>query len=524
MLIDGRRLPAGEILDADLCVIGAGAAGITIARALAGSGVKICLVESGGFDYEDDVQAFYDGEVVGLPYAIDAETRLRFFGGSTNHWGGLCRRFDPFALAKREWVPHSGWPFGIEELERYYPKAAEWVEIGPLEPDPAVWAERLGRRPLPFGPDSALFNAPFQISPPTRFGERYRDDLLDAGNITLCLNGNLMELVAHGDGHLVERARFKTLNGVAFTVRAKHYVLACGGIENARLLLLSNSVERPGLGNRHDLVGRFFMEHGHFHLGWLLLGANEADPSLYVEQSETGGQMVTFHVSLSPAAQKREQVAYASIQLRPGLPSPGEHAVRKIWAEAAKGRWPDDLATHLKTVIDDIGPVSSWIGGKLAHELLGTARYGERLGIRSEAEQVPDPDNRVTLGVETDALGLPRVRLAWRLNDLDRRTLNRMRMVMATEVGRLGLGRVQIADDDGEPAFIQPGYHHIGTTRMADDASQGVVDRNGRVHGVENLFVAGSSVFPTSGDVTPTLTIVALALRLADHLRSRVFA
>jgi choline dehydrogenase-like flavoprotein len=525
MIIDGRELPDGEALETDLCIFGAGAAGITLALEFAGRPVRVLIVESGGLDYDDAVQDLYNGEVVGLPYAIDAETRLRYFGGSTNHWGGLSRPFDPLVLARRDWVPHSGWPFGLDELEPYYAKAAELIEIGEISLDAAAWSARFGLPMFALDAETGLHNASFQQSPPTRFGERYQDQLLAAGNITIQLNTNLVELVAAAAGQRLEAARLRTLDGKGFTVKARTYVLACGGIENARLLLVSTGVEPAGLGNRHDQVGRYFMEHGHFHLGEVVLADSAFDAALYTDhQPLDNGSAVVFHISLTPEVQAAEKLLYGSLQLRPSAATPGELALRRIVASLGKGELPANLGRDLGSVLGDIGPVAGWLTDKLGHDLFGTKRGGGRLALRSESEQAPDPANRVTLTDQKDALGLPRVRLEWQLNELDLLTLNRTRERLATEFGRLGIGRVQIADDDGVPRYIQPGYHHIGTTRMADDPKQGVVDRDGRVHGIGNLYIAGSSVFPTSGDVTPTLNIVAVTLRLAAHLKAKAFA
>lgn len=524
MLLDGRELPEGEALQTDLCIFGAGAAGITTALTLAGSSIRVLLIESGGFEFEDPVQDLYDGEVQGLPYAIDEETRLRFFGGSTNHWGGLSRPFDPISLERRDWVPHSGWPFGLEALQPYYARAAELIEIGKIEIDPAYW---LGRFPLPyfnFDEASGLHNAPFQESPPTRFGERYRDQLLAAPNLTICLNSNLIELVPGQAGQSVEQARIKTLTGRSFTVQAKTYLLACGGIENARLLLASNSVEPAGLGNRSDQVGRYFMEHGHFHLGELVLADPNFNAALYTDhQPVPPDTAMVFHISLTREAQAEAKVLGGSLQLRPTSATAGEMSLRTILSSLAQLKLPPNFGQQVSNVVQDIGPVTSWLTDKVGHELFGWARGGGKLALRSESEQAPDPENRVTLADAKDPLGMPRVRLNWRLNELDLRTLNHLRERMAQQLGRLGYGRLQIAEDDGQPRYIQPGYHHIGTTRMADDPGQGVVDRNGKVHGLSNLYVAGSSVFPTSADVTPTLNIVALTLRLAEHLKTSVF-
>ncbi|MCC2666023.1 MAG: oxidoreductase, partial [Geminicoccaceae bacterium] len=236
--------------------------------------------------------------------------------------------------------------------------------------------------------------------------------------------------------------------------------------------------------------------------------------------------MANLHLGLEPDVQAAEQLANVAIQLRPRMPSPGEKSLQRIWYSLKQGRYPDELARHLQRVLADLGPISDVVGHKLSQRLFGVDDYGALLALRSVGEQVPNPDSRITLGDTTDALGLPKVRIDWRLSELDRLTLRRAGELLAEGVGRLGLGRVQLdvsGEDGAEPTFIEWGYHHIGTTRMDDDPKRGVVDRNCRLHVAANLYVAGSSVFPTSGGGTPTITLVALALRLADHLKARIF-
>jgi choline dehydrogenase-like flavoprotein len=525
MLIDGRTLPPDHLLQTDLCIIGGGAAGIALASAFAGNrDVEICLVESGGFDFEADVQELYRGEAVGVPYE-PYDTRLRYFGGSTNHWGGYCRPLDDLDFEARSWIPYSGWPIRRADLAPYYERAGDLCQIGGLDTAPNHWAERLG---LPFLDleDGGLRNLVFQVSPPTRFGEAYRPALLHADNLTICLQSSVIGFHRPEGGSVVERVRVATLAGSRFEVRARCFVLACGGIENARLLLCSRRAA-GGLTDLSDLVGRFFMEHPHFHLGRIALAGPDHDLHAYLRANSTAdGLTVNLHLGIEPDVQAAEQLANVAIQLRPRMPSAGEKSLQRIWYSLKQRRYPDELARHLQRVLTDLGPISDVVRHKLAQRLFGADDYGALLALRSVGEQVPNPDSRITLGDRTDALGLPQVRVDWRLSELDRRTLRRAGELLAQGVGRLGLGRVQldVSDEDGaEPTFIEWGYHHIGTTRMDDDPERGVVDRNCRLHVAANLYVAGSSVFPTSGGGTPTLTLVALALRLADHLKAKIF-
>ena len=242
MLIDGRTLPPDHLLDCDLCIIGGGAAGITLASAFAGGrDVDVCLVESGGFDFAADVQELYRGEAVGAPYEA-YDTRLRYFGGSTNHWGGYCLPLDDLDFEIRPWVPYSGWPLGRADLAPYYEMASDLCQIGGLDTAPSAWAERLGLPVLDLD-GSGLRNLVFQVSPPTRFGEAYRASLLTADNLKICLYSNVIGFHRPAGGSVVERIRVATLAGGRFAVRARCFVLACGGIENARLLLCSRRAD-----------------------------------------------------------------------------------------------------------------------------------------------------------------------------------------------------------------------------------------------------------------------------------------
>jgi choline dehydrogenase-like flavoprotein len=519
MLIDGRAVPDGAALDTELCIIGAGPAGITLAHALIGHPLKVLLLESGGFEFDDAVQGLSEHDSVDLPYDL-AQMRLRYFGGCSNHWGGYCRPLEPATFARRPWIAHSGWPIDGAELGPHYDAAAALCQIGPLEPDAAAWAERLRLAALPLAPDGDLADMLFQLSRPIRFGEAYRRPLVQAANVTLCLNGTATALTAHPAGGHVEQAEIGTLGGGRFAIRARAFVLACGGIENARLLLASNDVEPAGLGNRNDLVGRFFTDHAHFHLGELALAA-PADPQLYLEPVATGpGRAVVLHLQLTAAAQARERLPEVAVKLRPGLPSAGERSLRSVATALRMGRMPPHLSDHLGNMIRDIGGVGGALARMAQHKLLShelLPRHPGVLALRSVGELVPDPANRVRLGRRRDRLGQPLARLDWQPTSFDRAAMRRLGMILAQELGRQGLGRVMLPE--AQP-FIDGGWHHMGTTRMSDHPGSGVVDRNLRVHGIDNLYIAGSSVFPTGGSGAPTLTIVALSVRLAEHLRA----
>ncbi len=505
--IDARSLPENSLLEADLAIIGGGPAGITLARSFIGSSVKVCLVESGGIQLDPQIQALYEGENAGIEYPL-AGNRLRFFGGSSNHWGGYCRPLDPIDFEQRDWVPHSGWPFGIEELAPYYPAASKLVEIAPLNfGDKAYW-DKASRQLTPDPVTGRVQVRYTHFSPPTRFGSRYGDELRRAENIQVLLNANVVNIASLEEGRKVTQLDIRTLTGLSHQVHARVYVLATGGLENPRMLLLSNQAIPAGLGNQHDLVGRFFMEHPHV-LGpaQVVVGDQQRLPHIYSRQIYADGR--SAHAAFSPTDSFLRQRRLLNAVIMVGDAGTYHTNTKTDWHNGVSHM--DMLKAAKRFLTGGLGPTDP-----AQPDLLGSW-----LGLGCACEQVPNPDSRVTLSETKDALGLRKIRLDWRLTEQERRSVFEHIRSLAMEFGALSIGRmlIDILDDGRWPERVGGGSHHMGTTRMHDDPRQGVVDRDCKVHGVGNLYIAGSSVFPTSGASNPTLTLVALTLRLADHLR-----
>ena len=539
MFIDFGELEDGTEIRADLCVIGAGPAGISIALALESSGLDVCLLESGDLAFDGATQALYQGSNVGLPYFDLTAPRLRYFGGTTGHWSGWSNQLVPGDFESRDWISHSGWPITGPDLAPHLPRAHELLELPPPTSDEALW-RRLGQRPVDFLPET-LVTSFWQFSPPTRFGQTYRDALGESATTSVYLNANAVNIQANESGTRVTRVDVAALSGGRGRVAARAYVLATGAIENARLLLCSDGVDPMGLGNANDLVGRFFMEHPHVLLGRVAT----QDPYRLLDlfgRVGVGGTDYKVGFALSPRLQARHGTlnAIGRVAHTEGERDAPGRVVRDLLAAIRGGGLGRAVGGRTWNVLREFDAhlyerYRRWIGAErwpIPSEL-------ESLTLWGTIEQAPDPDSRVALTNETDALGLRRVALDWRSSDLEAHTAKVLATTIAEEYGRLGLGRVRLAEWllDGGPfpglvdptgseppwgAVFQVGSHHIGTTRMADDPTAGVVDRDCRVHGLDDLYVSGSSVFPTGGYANPTLTIVQLALRLAEHLRGRL--
>lgn len=519
MIIDSRTLPPGEVISTELCIIGAGPAGITIAREFIGSGMSVCLLESGGLRPDAETQHLYAGEVVGAHYQPLEDTRLRFFGGTSNHWAGYCRPMDEVDFSARDYMPGTGWPIERGELDPFYERAQPICELGRYDYEPENWRE--GRRgPFPFD-ETKLKSGVIQVGPPTRFGEVYEAPIRAADNVRAFLYANVVDIRL--DGERVTEVDVACLDGKRFKVKARLFVLATGSVENARILLYSNSQRPAGIGNTYGVVGRYFSDHAViWESGQLVTDERHPEVLLYGSEQFMDGVKVIGFVAPSEEFQRRHGIPNCAMCLDPisyWLKSASVQSAKHIVRAIERGQMPDEFGTHIGRMFGDLHNIADLVDAAYRKFLKPPPKL---FTTRFWTEFPPDPDCRVTLTAEKDALGLPRVQLAWRLpRDLPR-TFKIMHELFATEIGRLGIGRCQIGLDGSVDAAIEHlegSFHQMGTTRMHSSPRQGVVNADCRVHDVHNLFIAGSSVFPAYGHINPTLTIVALALRLSDHLK-----
>lgn len=461
-------------LAADICIIGAGAAGITLARKLSGGPARVILCEAGGLEYSDESQSIYQGRTEGDEYYDLEVARLRYFGGTTNAWTGWCRPLDSYDFHAKNGNALTAWPITIDALNPYLDETRQLLQV------------TAGKDEGELG-SSGFKRVAFEFSPPVQFGEAYKAMLEQSETVQVLLNANLVG--ADHDGARITAVRVKDYDGNERLIRAHYVVLACGGIENSRLLLwLQQSGHLPPAANS-DLVGRYWMEHPHAPVGDLVITAPD--------KFKFNKIALDF---FAPTREFMERHNTLNCQLYVKSSEYGD--ARKVVAD-------------LLCTAPSLG---KWVMQQVGKDLACVAQ------IKAAWEQEPVAENRVELGAERDKFGIPRPILRWKRSSQDMRTIRETAIAFAKYCASADIGRAKLADWVFQPGNAFPkfdemgGHHHMGGTRMAESADTGVVDANCRMFGSNNLYIAGSSVFPSVGHANPTFSIVQLALRLADHL------
>jgi choline dehydrogenase-like flavoprotein len=531
-----------------VCIVGAGAAGITLALELADSGLGVLLLESGGLKAERDTQQLYEGAVADERlHSPPHRFRQRRFGGSTTVWGGRCVPFDPIDFEARDYIPYSGWPIGLEAIQPFYPRANQLCEAGAFEYRDTE-ALRGPLRPMIEGFRSDHFTADTleRFSCPTNFGARHADRLRAAHNVRVLLHANVTEVNLFPGGQAVESLTVRNLAGTRFTVWASRFVIAVGGLETPRLLLANRSVLPQGIGNEHDVVGRYYMSHIAGAVGRLEF--RQGGTGVWHGYDRTAdGIYVRRRLALTPETQRRLRIGNFIARLHhPRITDPSHRTAVLSALQLAKGmisyeygkRLHGEERARLRTWLRHVGNAAA-----APHEVLAFATHMLRdrflasrkfpsIIVRSSrghysldfhAEQEPNPASRITLTDERDALGMARMLVDWRYTPGDVRTVQGAVRLLADDMRSSGVGTFQCDPESIEREILHYGAyggHHLGTTRMGTDRKTSVVDANCRVHGIRNLYIAGGAVFPTSSQANPTLTIVALSLRLAAHLQA----
>lgn len=524
MFLDARQLADNTTLHTDICIIGAGAAGITLAREFARQKFRVCVLESGGLTMDRATQKLEKVVNVGRSYPKLQRLRPRFFGGATGLWGGHLVPLRQVNFEKTDWLPYSGWPFGLQTLVPYYERAASMLRLKAyrFEETAEETARALGLPLFPFDPKvvesvASRYLAHSWNKAPS-VGEVLYDEVKDAANVTFYLHANVTALNAAPDGRSLGDVQCKTLAGNRFTMQARQFVLATGGIENARMLLLSNHQFSKGIGNEHDLVGRFFMEHITYINGAIVPRKPQPVLRMYGEVVDIDGAYSRCHIAIPEDGVRAHRIPDFRSEIiisDKTAPSRIEKLLDDIHSRSL------DLHLLDSRVIKWLRPYMKWDTNL---NLTTPHTQSEKVVYRlsNYVEQVPNPDSRITLADKRDALGLNMAQVNWRLCELDRHGIRVAHTLIRQEVERSGFGQMEMQLPDSEDEILEGakgGAHHMGTTRMHDDPKQGVVDAHQRVHGMENLYIAGSSVFPTGGYANPTFTLLAMTIRLADYLK-----
>lgn len=456
-------------LYSEYCIIGSGPAGITLALNLAKHG-RVVLLEAGGLDYSSMSQSCYEGKAVGDSYFDLSSSRLRYFGGTSNHWTGSCRPLDEFDFAKKESFPVASWPIQKKDLDPYLSNAYDILDVDGISKD------------REFDGSNDIYKIDNAFTNPVRFKDKFLNKIKNSNNIKSIINSNLIDIDFFGNR--ITSATFESYNHKKITVRANFFIFCMGGIENSRMLLYLNSKLGTQFIHKGSPVGNYWMEHPHCDLGQLLASTHNLNPLI---------------LTLSDSLKRKLKILNCHIRIVPV----GVENTKKIIYDLAclypqAGQWALNL--YNKNIL---------CGGH----------------IFCVSEQEPIFDNRIILDKNNkDYFNIPKPVLVWKKTYQDFCTIKDTIGYIGEYFQKHNLGRISVprwvVSKDGFPNNeIIAGPHHMGGTRMSDSPEYGVVDRNCKVFGVDNLYMAGSSVFPTGGASSPTLTIVQLALRLADKLR-----
>lgn len=518
MSADSPHRGDGDDIDADICIVGAGPAGLALAREFVGTAVRVVVLESGGHRLDPVAESLnhppadYDGD-----YPV-AASRARYFGGGANLWAGVCLPFETLAFEPCTWLPHSGWPLGRDDLDPFYARACAALHIGPPGlSDVSALRHAGGRTPrLVESDDVATTIMQFcGVRRPIDWGH----EIAASGNITTVLNATAVAFETNRDGTAVDRLRVLRLDRTGFAVSAKVYVVATGAIENARLLLASG-----GIGNRHDQVGRYFADHYNLAPGFVEVKDREMNLDLYTQPRRRGEGWTCGALVLRATTQRAHQLAGIKARFYTFSEDDYSDAVRAMreLLAAARGRQAAAVVSASARMLRGPLHLARFLTWR-ALRRHGIDIAGRRMAIAEVAMELEaNPENRVTLSGERDALGQPRAAVHLCPSEADRRRARAGLQLIEGALETCGVSRMLPVV--GVEPLLQArfAHHQVGTTRMDDRPTHGVVGPDCRVHVVDNLYVGGSSVFPTVGTANPTLTIIALAIRLADHLKGRL--
>lgn len=549
MIATLEEMGARGSLDATVCIVGAGAAGITLACELDGSGISVLLLEAGSLQQDRARSSDMYGGTAVAPHPAPSEFRRVVFGGSTSIWGGRCVPFDPIDFERRDYIADSGWPIAYEDLARHYPRALDYCDAGRFDFSVGGSLHK-GGETLPGlqGGDVVLADRIERYSLPTDFGRRYRDRITRSSNVTSVLGARCTSLNRRAGEGGIASITVRDRAGRSHTVTARVFVLATGGIEAPRLLL-SSDPGGPGLGNQFDLLGRYYACHFENVVGRVV--ADRGRVAFDFEKT-VDGIYCRRKLQFSASAQRHHRLLNMAFRLHFPSYADASHGssvlstiylaksslireYRSILQHGSESVDFSPASAHLRNIALGLPQLArfsyQWLFLRvLARRKLPYTLVRNRDGsypLEFNAEQTPMASSRVTLDTDVDHDGVRRVHVDWRVSPDDVQAACRGFLLLRDHLRTHSTCRLEVDEASLLQAITRSvplGGHHLGTTRMGASARHGVVDTNCAVFGHANLFVASSAVFPTSSHANPTLTIVALAIRLADHLKSTLAA
>lgn len=579
-MADLSSFPPGADLDADVVIVGGGPAAYAVASGLKGLPLDVLILESGLGEHSPPHEALNGVISVGEPAGPDRiarriafhgggmpdwpaaqqgfGVRRRGLGGSSEVWSGKSAAFDESDFEPRAWVKHSGWPFSKAHLQPFIDRAAEMLNLGPNHYDDELWEAIGAATPEPRLDPEVLRSFLWQFARArhdrmdfVRFKRAF--NMLEAPNVRIVLNATVRRLCPTASGASVQELEAVAIDGTARCVRARIFVIAAGAIETPRLLLNSGRLTDHPFGNGNDLVGRFLMDHPSATIGTFKLAdcaAINRRFGFYGVGHQGQTHMYQHGLALSPALQAREGLLNcAAFMMEQRAPDDPWGALKRLMRRQSDRPFADGLAVAMGSGLVLRGLASrlladggwtSWLNQKVVDLLIQRApntvvrEFRDRglphkltgIDIDAITEQRPDPLSRLTLSEQFDPLGVPVARIDWRIDEQATRSLIRVGQLIDQQFGRAGLPKPVLApwvvNESPADADIIDMAHTAGTTRMGNGPADSVVDPDGAVHGLDNLYLAGASVFPTVGHANPTLMILAMSIRLADHLRDRL--
>jgi len=537
-------------LEAEVAIVGAGPAGITLALELADAGHRVLLIESGSNSYDAAVQSLGDASDHDAAHVPMSLATRRQIGGASNLWGGRCVPFDPIDFRRRRITGEATWPIGYGEVAKYFERACEWCMCGRPTFDATLIPRLTGNSLVPGWPDGDVRSTSLERwSASTNFGRMYRARLASTPRVTVASSLTCTEIVTGPGGTNVEHLAARTLDGAQVTIRARRYVLACGGIESTRLLFASRGRGASAVGDHSQHLGRWYMAHVGASVAEVHL-STPAERTTYGFERDDQGIYVRRRFTFSPDYLTEHELPNVAIWLdNPEIadPSHGNAALSLVYLALLSRLSRRFVAEGIRRRrIDTQNPGSIWLHlGNIVRNLPRAVEFSLMLGLERllrrshkipgvfvpsasnvyriyyHAEHLPHADSRIAPTRQLDSLGMPRVQTRLLFTDDDIRAAIRVHEHFDRYLRRHRLGYLKYLYEDLEGGFreqLRDGYHQAGTTRMSTRPEDGVLDPDLAVHGFDDLFVASSSAFVTSGQANPTFMIVVFALRLADHL------